>query len=455
MRRRTLAIAALVPLFITSFPTSSFALSLPACSISGTAFADRINGTPGDDVICAGAGNDIINGLGGNDIIYGGSGNDRITGGSGADDVYGEAGSDYIDGGSGKDDVFGGIGNDTIIGGTDADILKGDAGNDIISGGTGQDEIYGEAGNDKIDGGDGADKLAGGDGVDIITGGIGEDLLQGGSGNDNLSAGSGADIIDGGQGKDTITTGAGNDLCNADSADVRLDACSLDSKGPKFGALPMVVRQIQAGSVAVFTVNVSDVAGLQAVYGSIGGAPGWITEWCGFRIPTTLLPGSTEKSATYRLSCTVPPNAVNDNYTLFLGAVDMMGHTTEERIAFEVVGGSSDNRTPTVTKLDLPESVSPGENFVIRVEATDESVVAGVYIWFLLEGGGFSGEYGLHAKGSEPQVISFTPTDAIFEQDYLFSDNAPRGKYKVWISVRDGVGNREFYDTGRTIALNK
>jgi hypothetical protein len=454
MRRKTLAIAALVPLFVTSFPNASFALSLPACSISGTASAERITGTPSDDVICAGAGNDIINGLGGNDIIFGGPGNDRIKAGSGADDIYGDAGADYIDGGTGIDDVFGEAGNDTITGGTEADILRGDAGTDTISGGTGYDEIYGEAGNDQIDGGDGADKLVGGNGADLITGGNGQDLLQGGAGTDELSAGSGADLIDGGQGKDTITTGAGNDLCNADSADVRLDACKLDSKGPKFGALPMVVRQIQAGTMAVFTVNVSDVATVQAVYGSIGGAPGWITEWCGFRIPTELESGS-EKSGTYKLSCTVPPNAVNDNYTLFLGAVDMMGHTTEERIAFEIVGGSSDNRTPTVSKLDLPESVSPGENFVIRVEATDESVVAGIYFWFMLEGGGFSGEYGLHASGSDPRTLGFTPTDLILEQDYVFGDNAPAGTYKAWISVRDGVGNREFYDTGRRIVLNK
>jgi hypothetical protein len=454
MRRKTLAIAALVPLFVTSFPNASFALSLPACSISGTASAERITGTPGDDVICAGAGNDIINGLGGNDIIFGGPGNDRIKAGSGADDIYGDAGADYIDGGTGIDHVFGETGNDTITGGTEADILRGDAGTDTISGGTGDDEIYGEAGNDQIDGGDGADKLVGGNGTDLITGGNGQDLLQGGAGTDELSAGSGADLIDGGQGKDTITTGAGNDLCNADSADVRLDACKLDSKGPKFGALPMVVRQIQAGTMAVFTVNVSDAATVQAVYGSIGGAPGWITEWCGFRIPTELESGS-EKSGTYKLSCTVPPNAVNDNYTLFLGAVDMMGHTTEERIAFEIVGGSSDNRTPTVSKLDLPESVSPGENFVIRVEATDESVVAGIYFWFMLEGGGFSGEYGLHASGSDPRTLGFTPTDLILEQDYVFGDNAPAGTYKAWISVRDGVGNREFYDTGRRIVLNK
>ena len=402
MYSKRLLFAALVPLLVTSLPSASYSLSLPACTISGTASADRITGTPGDDFICGGSGNDVISGLGGNDIIYGGPGNDRILGG------------------------------------------------------TGKDVIYGEAGNDNIDGGDGADKLVAGDGTDRITGGNDQDLLQGGSGTDSLSAGSGADIIDGGKGKDTITSGPGNDLCNADSSDVRLDACSLDSKGPKFGPLPMVVRQLQAGTLAVFTVNVSDIATVDAVYGSIGGAPGWITEWCGFRIPTELVSGS-EKSGTYKLSCTIPPSAVNDYYTLFLGAVDIMGHTAEQRIAFEVVGGSSDNRPPTVTKLDLPASANTGENFVIRVEATDDSIVAGIYFWLMLdaEGGGFSNENGLHAKGSEPRVLSFTPTDSTLEQDYQFGDNAPVGRYKVWISVRDGVGNRDFYDTGRSIALVK
>jgi hypothetical protein len=400
MKRKRLVIAALVTLFVTSFPNASYSLSLPYCSISGTAASDRITGTPGDDFICAGAGNDVINGLGGNDTIYGGPGSDRILGGSG------------------------------------------------------KDTIYGEAGHDTIEGGDGEDKLSGDVGKDKITGGNGIDLLQGGAEADSISAGNGADLIDGGKGKDTITTGAGNDLCNADSADVRLDACSLDSKGPKFGPIPMVVRQIQAGTLAVFTVTVSDVATVQAVYGSIGGKPGWVTEWCGFRIPTELQSG-TERSGTYKLSCTVPANAVNDNYKLLVGAVDMMGHTAEQIIAFEVVGGSNDNLRPIVTKLDLPVSVAPGENFVVRVEATDESVVAGIYVWFMLEGGGFSNEYGIHAKGSEPRAISITPTDAVFEQDYLFGDNAPEGKYNVWISVRDGVGNREFFEAGSSIVLTK
>jgi len=368
------------------------------CTIVGTKYADVLTGTAGNDVICAGAGNDTIYGLGGNDIIRAGSGADVIVAGSG---------------------------NDTVLG---------------------------EAGNDNISGGDGADKLAGGDGNDRITGGGGQDILQGGSGTDNLSAGNSADIIDGGKGKDTIQTGEGNDVCNADSTDVRLDACSLDSKGPKFGAQTTVVRQVQAGTLAVFTVNVSDVATVDAVYGSIGGAPGWVTQWCGFRIPTELVSGS-ERNGTYQLSCTVPSNAVNDNYTLFVGAVDMMGHTSEQRIAFEVTGGSSDNRTPVVTKIELPKDVAVGESFTVTISATDESVVAGVDAWFALEGGWVSGGDGLYASRSEPRFITQTQTEAVVSYDVVFDSRAPAGLYRVWIGVRDGVGNRDFYDSGQTITV--
>jgi Ca2+-binding RTX toxin-like protein len=370
------------------------------CTIVGTKNADVITGTEKRDVICAGAGADKIYALGGNDIIRAGSGNDVI---------------------------YAGAGNDTVLG---------------------------EAGNDSIAGADGADKLNGGDGIDKVTGGAGEDVLQGGAGNDNLSAGNGADLIDGGKGKDVIYSGYGYDLCNSDPADVRMDACTLDSKGPKFGALPMVVRQVQAGTLAVFTVNVSDVATVDAVYGSIGGAPGWITEWCGFRIPTELASGSV-KSGTYKLSCTVPPNAVNDNYTLFVGAVDMMGHTSEQRIAFEVIGGSSDNRTPVVTKIELPNDVAAGESFTVTISATDESVVAGVDAWFALEGGWVSGGDGLYASRSEPRFITQTQTESVVSYDVVFDSRAPAGLYHVWIGVRDGVGNRDFYDSGQTITLTK
>lgn len=370
------------------------------CTIVGTNKADTLRGTDGADVICAGGGADTIYGLGGDDVIRAGSGND------------------------------------------------------IVFAGTGKDVVIGESGNDNISGSDGADQINGGDGKDRITGGGGQDLIQGGTGTDNLSAGNGNDLIDGGKGTDTILTGSGNDMCNSDSADVRLDDCTMDDKGPTFGSQPTEIRKFAAGNLAVFAVNVSDAAGVQAVYGSIGGPPGWVTEWCGFRIPAELASGST-KSGTYRLTCAIPENAVNETYTLFLGAVDMMGHTTELRIVFEVTDGSTDNRTPEIKNIALPETTVADQTFTIKVAATDDSGVAGIYMWLLLEGGGFSDGRGVYALGSEPRTNFFTPVDCTVEQDFVFDPLDPLGTYHLWISVRDSVGNRELYDSGRTITLTK
>jgi hypothetical protein len=389
-----LSSALLVPL------SPAMAASNAECTIVGTKKADTIRGTAGADVICAGAGADTIYGLGGDDVIRAGTGND------------------------------------------------------IIFAGPGKDTVLGEPGNDNISGSDGADQINGGEGKDRISGGGGQDLIQGGTGSDNLSAGNGNDLIDGGLGTDTISTGAGNDMCNADEADVRLDYCTIDSQAPTFGAPPTDLKQVTAGNLAVFAVNVSDAAGVQAVYGSIGGAPGWVTEWCGFQIPLELASG-TQKSGTYKLSCSIPSNAVNAKYSLFLSAVDLMGHASRQELEFEVVDGSTDNRTPEIKNIALPETAVAEQTFTIKVAATDDSGVAGIYLWLLLEGGGFSNERGVYAQGSEPRTNFYTPVDCIVEQDFIFDKQDPKGLYHLWISVRDSVGNREFYDTGRTISLTK
>jgi Ca2+-binding RTX toxin-like protein len=398
MRRRTLAIAALVPLFITSFPTTSFALSLPACSISGTSFADRINGTPGDDVICAGSGNDIVNGLGGNDIIYGGSGNDRILGGTGKDAIYGETGNDNIDGGLGADEINGGAGNDSVLGGSGRDLIKGE---------------------------DGSDSLNGGIDADMITGGLGKDMIR---------------------------TGPGDDLCNKDSVDVMLDPGVLDRQAPEIGPSLAVVRTFEAGSNLKLTWSISDASGVEKSYASIGGAPGWITSWCGFQIEGELVSGDA-KNGTYQINCQIPDNAVNDYYSLFVGAHDVLGNSTinSPQIAFEVTGGASDSKAPKVEKVDIAKSVSSGEEFSMTLDVTDETGVNGVYGWFMLDGGGFASWTGngshVNATGGA-ELVNGTTRDGVYRQSFKFSDKAPAGGYTLWLSLRDELGNKTFEATG-------
>ena len=380
--------------------TASFAANPSDCTIVGTSKADTIMGTQGPDVICAGSGSDVIYALGGDDVIRAGSGND------------------------------------------------------IISGGTGADTVLGESGNDSITGGSGEDSLTGGQGTDKISGGSGEDLLRGGVGNDNLSGGTQIDIIDGGKGSDKIRTGAGADMCGKDSKDVHLDPCNIDNKGPDFGITTTEVRQVSAGTLAVFSATETDASGVAGISGIIGGPSGWVTEWCGFLIPSVLTEG-TDKSGTYEFSCTIPPKAVNQNYTLVLRAVDMIGNGSQSEIAFEISGGSNDNKIPEVTNIDLPQEAVAGESFTVTISATDESVVSGLDAWFVLDGGWVSGGDALYASGSEPRVVSQTETDSVVAQDFVFDSRAPAGLYHVWVGVRDGAGNRDFYDSGRTITLTK
>ena len=372
----------------------------PECTIMGTSRADKLMGTAANDVICAGAGNDLIYGLGGDDIIKAGSGNDQ---------------------------VFAGVGNDTVLG---------------------------EAGNDVINGSDGADRLEGGAGKDNLSGLGGQDVLLGGSSSDSISGGNASDIIDGGASSDSIRTGAGSDVCSADTTDTRLDACKIDSTGPEFAPMTMEVKQFKAGSVAVFTLKASDASGVVGIYGFIGGAPGWVTEWCGFGIEAELVSG-TAKSGTFEIRCEIPEDAVDAEYALFLNASDMMGNASAgPTIAFTVSGGSSDNKTPEVTDVKLPESVKNGEFFQVSVTAKDDSGVQGIYAWFMLDGGGFSDGKIIYASGSEPRAVE-TSTETVYVQDYVFDPAAPQGTYSLWLSVRDVVGNREFYDSGRKITVTK
>ena len=351
--------------------------------------------------------------------------------------------------------IFGTDKSDRITGTAGNDVICAGGGNDTVNGLGGDDVIYGGSGNDSIAGGSGSDSLTGGQGRDALVGGAGEDVLLGGMGDDNLSGGKDSDVIDGGEGSDKVRSGAGSDICGADSRDTLLDACTLDRKGPQFGVLTSEVKQFKAGSIAVFTVRLSDPAGVSAIYGNIGGPPGWVTEWCGFLITGALVEGS-QKSGTFQLSCTIPDNAVNENYTLFLRAIDLMGNSgVEQQIAFQVIGGSSDNQAPRVTKIDLPNEVVLGQSFKIRVSAEDESGVAGTYAWLALEGGWISNGGSLYASASEPRFITETQTEAIVDQDLVFEEKAPPGKYRVWLSIRDGVGNREFAATDATVTLIK
>lgn len=403
MSRKHLVIAALVPLLISSFPAVSLAYSPPVCTISGTEKSDRINGTSGDDVICAGGGNDTVNGLAGNDVVYGGAGNDRIIGGAGSDELNGETGTDYLDGGNDKDEITGGSGQDTIFGGNDSDLIQGEAGADLI---------YGGAGND---------------------------------------------LINGGLAKDSIHTGAGADSCSSDPTDRMMDACKLDVTAPEFGATTTQVKSFAAGSTIKLSWMVSDTSGVAQTWANIGGAPGWITSWCGFGIEGQLVSGDA-KSGVYQIECDVPDKAVDGLYTLFIGAHDVLGNSTQGdyQITFAISGGSNDTKAPEFSSLILDSTSKRGGEISLTVSVSDQTGTKSIYGWFMKDGGGFAswtdGSIYVTALGAG-ELISGNNQDGVYKQSYTISEREPVASYTLWLGVLDEVGNRAFVQTDMKVTV--
>ena len=342
--------------------------------------------------------------------------------------------------------------SDTLIGTPGDDVICGLGGNDKIFGGNGNDIIRGGDGRDSVDGGAGDDELSGDAGNDSLIGGSGNDAVGGGDGRDNLSGGNGDDALNGGTGVDGLRSGVGDDTCANDTADRQFDACTIDIDAPIVSLLNNYILEFQAGTTAIFRWAIEDSSGVAMTWAAIGGPSGWMTEWCGFAIPLERIEGSAE-SGTYELRCDIPNNAVNQNYTLYIGASDALGNSNAvpgwAAFGFNVFGGSSDNRVPEILDVRLPETVRVGETFSVDIDVSDESGTAGVYSWFL--GAApyyYSDQNGLFIPADGPaELIAGDPMDGTWRQSLTVSQSAIPGEYRLLLSIRDTVGNRGFDTT--------
>lgn len=129
-------------------------------TLRGTAGADVICGLGGNDVITGAGGNDVLDGGPGSDRLDGGVGNDRLVGAAGNDQLDGGTGNDTLVAGDGSDITTGGAGNDQVDGGAGNDAVGGGAGNDTLKGGAGTDSVNTGGGTDTC-APDSADRVAG------------------------------------------------------------------------------------------------------------------------------------------------------------------------------------------------------------------------------------------------------------------------------------------------------
>ena len=398
------------------FPAHAFATSppvgtqpTPQCTIRGTSRNDVLRGTVRDDVICGLAGNDTISGGGGNDIIVAGDGND------------------IIDAGVGNDRVDGGNGNDRIIGGNGNDELTGDAGNDVIDAGAG------------------------------------DDVLNGNTGSDQLNAGDGDDALSGGSDRDRLQPGRGDNRCALDASDTTIGRCLPDTTAPVFAPMALT-RSVNAGETATFEWTVEDDSPIQLSWIFIGGAPGWITEWCGFPAIATAVgqvspAGTPLTSTTFRVNCPIPANAVNGEYMVEVNALDVFGnYATAQRIVLMVNSGSTDATPPEFSQLRASASVvDRTDDLTISWRVDDETGISGTGVWLAYNGYGIAtsqGPYHAYTPSSEGVVTRTERGVSVqYTQKIRWNAHATAGIYTVWMSVRDTLGNRDFVKTDVTVTL--
>jgi len=380
-----------------------------SCTIRGSARNDVLRGTAGNDVICGFAGADTIFGNGGHDVIYAGDGND------------------IIDGGLGNDSIHGGNGNDRITGGTGNDDLNGDTGNDTLNGGTGHD------------------------------------VLDGDSGADQIIAGPGDDSLSGGSERDVLQPGTGDDQCAIDATDLTVGRCGRDTTAPVFAPMSLSTS-VSAGDTLNIEWVLTDDSPIDMSWGFIGGNSGWVTEWCGFPVMATPLNQSTtaepgQLSSRFRISCPIPANAPNGEYLIDLNALDVFGnYATGQRVIVTVANGSTDVSAPTVSEITFSsDSVTYAEPLTVTLRLDDETGIAGSYVFLAHNGYRFADNTGrghmvYNAPTTEPIPVS-TGAAQLHTQLIEFVPTAPAGVYTVWVSVRDTLGNRNFFQTSTTVEL--
>jgi hypothetical protein len=202
-----------------------------------------------------------------------------------------------------------------------------------------------------------------------------------------------------------------------------------------------------------FTWRAIDAGGVVNTNLRIGGYSGWITSWCDFVVVADLVSGSAV-DGTYQASCSLPANAVNGSYTVFLTASDMFGNNSawdpSTQFDFTVVGGSADGSPPAVS--DLQARVE-GESVIVRWRSVDASGVAGQSAWLALNVYSFASVEGPYFVYNAAVLVEGDTISGIYEQSIDRRSIAPDGTYTVWLTVLDTLGNKSFAQTDVTVTL--
>jgi hypothetical protein len=219
-----------------------------------------------------------------------------------------------------------------------------------------------------------------------------------------------------------------------------------------------VPTQVVAGTTLTFTWRASDPSGISEGSSNawIGGPSGWV-DWCGLPIPGVVV-SVDGPSILYQVSCAVPANAVNQTYSIFINAQDSFANAGSVSPGadgigdFEVVGGSSDAEPPVFSDVEVPPTVAPGATFTMKWRVVDPSGVDSS-AW-VVGPAGLADQFGSFQEGWELERLPVSDTESVFVLTVRLAERAPGGTYEVWISARDGLGNKKFEGSGVTFFVD-
>jgi len=211
-----------------------------------------------------------------------------------------------------------------------------------------------------------------------------------------------------------------------------------------------VPAEVQAGTTLVIRFRMTDTSGYQAPVAFIGGPSGWVSNWCGFGVAATRVSGD-QRDGEYEISCLVPTSAPSAGYIVQIGCEctfpESSGEPWSVRYPFDLVGGSSDSSAPVIasSRINWFGGVAAGSTFSVSTYATDESGIAYVVAWVDGPNGRVTNDAG-QPWASDMGLETIARNGGVgweqFVQTITLRADAAPGRYRLWFSVGDSIGNR-------------
>jgi len=212
-----------------------------------------------------------------------------------------------------------------------------------------------------------------------------------------------------------------------------------------------VPAQVQAGTPLVIRFRMTDSSGYQAPVAFVGGPSGWVSNWCGFGVAAIRVSGD-QRDGEYEISCLVPTNAPSAGYIVRIGCECTFPDTAEDSLfvtyPFDLVGGSGDTRVPEIGMSAITSAgvIRAGSTFEVTTRAKDESGIAYVVAWVDGPNGRTTNDQ-FQPWASDMGLGSIVRSQAVngwetFVQTITLRNDATPGRYRLWFSVGDSIGNR-------------